>query len=178
MLEENLGPEIEDKPRLYLERITSAAHRMQTLIDALLNLSRVHTRSQELEEVDLNKLLSEAMMDLELRIRETEAEITHDELPKLRTDPSQMRQVFQNLILNSIKYQVPGNKPIIVISSEQKVDRLTYGWGISYEISVKDNGIGFEMTNANKIFEPFRRLCGQSEYPGSGIGLSIVRRIM
>lgn len=178
MLEESLGPEIEDKPRLYLERITSAAHRMQTLIDALLNLSRVHTRSQELEEVDLNKLLSEVIMDLELRIRETEAEITYDDLPKLRADPSQMRQVFQNLILNSIKFQAPGNKPIIAISSEQKVDRLTYGWGISYEITVKDNGIGFEMTNANKIFEPFRRLCGQSEYPGSGIGLSIVRRII
>ncbi len=178
LLEKSLGESLEEKPRFYLDRITSAAERMETLIDALLNLSRVHTRSQELKETDLNTLLSEVIADLELRIRETGAAITFGALPILRADPSQMRQVFQNLILNAIKFQAPGNKPIVEIKSERKVDRLTYGWGVSHEITVTDNGVGFDMANADKIFEPFRRLFGKSEYPGSGIGLSIVRRIV
>lgn len=146
------------------------AKRMQLLINDLLEFSRVSTRGKPFAEVDSEKVLLQAEKSLSMQIEESNAEITHDPLPVVWGDASQLGQVFQNLLSNAIKFRgsVP---PKIHISSEQQNE-------IEWKFSVKDNGIGIDPHYFDRIFVIFQRLHNRDEFPGTGIGLAICKRII
>jgi PAS domain S-box-containing protein len=168
--------------RDYLERMQSAAARMQTLINDLLTFSRVISSDQPLVPVDLNTVIKGVLGDLEFRIEQTKAVIELSELPTIDADPMQMRQLFQNLIGNALKFQPPNHQPVVKISS-QIVKSPFAGtasddpYGEQCEISIKDNGIGFDEKYLDKIFAVFQRLHGRNEFEGTGVGLAVCRRI-
>jgi PAS domain S-box-containing protein len=162
----------------YLRRMDAAASRMQTLIDDLLAYSRVSTRGESFREVDLGQVLREVLGDLEARLESTAADVVRGQLPVLEADPTQMRQLLQNLIGNALKFAPPGRRPRVEVRSEP-VDLATGAPGReAWRIVVADNGIGFDNAHADRIFAPFQRLHGRSEYEGTGMGLAIVRKIV
>ncbi len=158
----------------YLERMQNAAARMQTLINDLLAFSRVIRGSQPFTAVELKTIIQEVLSDLELRIEKSGARLEVGELPAIDADPMQMRQLMLNLIGNALKFQPEGGTPLVKIHSHM----ITAASGEQLcEISVQDNGIGFEEQYLEKIFAVFQRLHGRSEYEGTGVGLAICRRI-
>lgn len=178
------GGLLSDQGQDYLQRMLNAAKRMRTLIDDLLNFSRVSTRANPFVETDLNELVWEVITDLELQINETKTEIFLSPLPVIEADPTQIRQVLQNLISNSLKFHRVGIKPTIHITSRQlhtaeeqvnPPERSTQKEMV--EITIADNGIGFDQKYVDKIFQVFQRLEGR-KYQGSGIGLAICKRIV
>ncbi len=155
----------------YLFRMMDAAKRMNELIDALTRYSRVTTRVNPFVATDLGKIAREAASDLELSIRRNGVKLEIGDMPTIEADAPQMRQVFQNLIANAIKYQPDGNEPVIKIYGLAENDIC--------RIYVEDNGIGFEQEQAERIFKPFERLHGRSsKYQGTGMGLAICRKII
>jgi len=178
----NLNPEA----RQYMTRVQNTIHRMQNLINALLQYSRVTTRAQESVQVDLNKLVQDLINDLDLRIQDTQATIQIvNPLPMVEGEPTQLYQLFQNLLTNSLKYARHDVPPIIRISSGpiEAPDRvgmdLLADVVLDYftQIKIEDNGIGFDSKYAQKIFSPFQRLHGRNEYEGTGMGLAICHKI-
>lgn len=167
---ERLDPQGQD----YLTRMNQAAARMQRLIDDLLAYSRIGSRQGELAQVDLGQVVAEVVSDLESRIEGAGARLEVDALPVLRADETQMRQLFQNLLANALKFSAPGRAPVIAIRVESGQEAGARGW----RFRVSDNGVGFSPHHAERIFAPFQRLHGRSEYEGTGIGLAIVRRIV
>lgn len=165
-----------------LNRIIVTSNYMQKLINGLLEYSRITSKPNPIEKVELEKIISEAVGDFETQIRETNAQLKIGKLPSIEADPIQMRQLFQNLIGNALKYQKKGNNPYIEIESILVTDEDILAelnpTSRYYEIKVKDNGIGFEPKFANEIFSVFHRLVGKSEYEGTGIGLSICEKIV
>jgi PAS domain S-box-containing protein len=171
-----------EQGRDYLERMQNAAHRMQTLIQDLLQLSRITSRAQPFQSCDLNKIVTEVISDLEVRIEQTRGQMEVGDLPTIDADPLQMRQLFQNLIANALKFHQPDAPPAVRISSElltaadhslagaRPRDRIT-------RIRVQDNGIGFDPKFADQIFVVFQRLHTKQEYEGTGIGLAVCRKI-
>jgi PAS domain S-box-containing protein len=145
------------------------ARRMQDLINDLLAYSRVGTRALQLEAVDTNQLVSEVVADLAAAIDEARAIVTQTGLPTIQADPTQLRQLFQNLIGNAIKFR--GERPPHV---EVRAQPSLTGW----LFSVKDNGIGIEAQYLERIFVLFQRLHTRAEYPGTGIGLAICKKIV
>jgi len=168
--------------RDFLERMQGAAARMQTLINDLLTFSRVISSSQPFVEVDLNSVVKGVLSDLEVRIEQSKATMEVGELPNIDADPMQMRQLFQNLIGNALKFQPPDHQPVIKIHG-QIVKSPFAGTpeedpcSEQCEITVQDNGIGFEEKYLEKIFAVFQRLHGRNEYEGTGVGLAVCRRI-
>jgi PAS domain S-box-containing protein len=168
--------------KVYLEKIISAARRMQQMVDDLLSLSKI-TADKTFKECSLNDILDEVLKTLEVKIEEKNARITFDTLPKLEAVPSQMVQLFQNLLSNSLKFIRPDHRPEIKITSSEVntadinipglLKNQTY-----LKISFCDNGIGFEPEYSERIFSIFQRLHGRSEYEGTGIGLAICRKIV
>jgi signal transduction histidine kinase len=152
----------------------SAAARMRVLIDDLLEFSRVVTRARPFVPVDLGEVVREVLVDLEVLIESKGAIVDVGELPTIQADPTQLRQVFQNLLSNAMKFQDGGAVPHVAIRAEPANSGSHHGW----RVTVRDNGIGFEQQHAERIFAPFQRLVGRSEFKGSGIGLAIVRRIV
>jgi signal transduction histidine kinase len=152
--------------KLYIERIQDASQRMRILIQDLLAYSRIKTQGQAFESVDLNKIVRGVMSDLEVRLEESQGKVELSPLPIIQADPLQMRQIFQNLIGNALKFKKPDVPPIVKIYTDNQ------------NIIVADNGIGFEAQYAERIFEVFQRLHGRGDYEGTGIGLSIVRKIL
>jgi two-component system, LuxR family, sensor kinase FixL len=181
LLKTKSGSLLNDEGRKYLDRMLVAADRAQVLINDLLSLSRVATQAQPFIRVDLNKLMRNVVSDLEVRLEETGGKVEVEELMVIEADATQMRQLFQNLIVNSLKFRTPDKKPRIKISSqiiENKRRQEMPGQPSSLcQVFVKDNGIGFDEKYLNQIFQPFQRLHTQQEYEGTGIGLSICRRI-
>ncbi|HTL70205.1 MAG TPA: ATP-binding protein [Candidatus Eisenbacteria bacterium] len=155
----------------YFQRMQNAGLRMKNLIEDLLNFSRVTSVSTPVEKVELSDIVKEVLKDLELRVIQTEAKIRVEELPAVRANAVQMRQLFQNLIGNSLKFARPGVPPDIRVRSRELGNRY-------WEITVADNGIGFEEKYLDRIFKPFQRLHGQDEYEGTGIGLAICQKIV
>jgi len=153
----------------YMERMLNAARRMQTLIDDLLTFSRVTTQARPHVSVDLNEVLGEVLSDLEVRIEQSEAQVEVSALPTVQADPTQMRQLFQNLVGNALKFRRREVSPRIRIRAESV--------GAMSRISVEDNGIGFEEKYAERIFGIFQRLHGRGEYEGTGIGLAVCQKI-
>ncbi|MDJ1485266.1 PAS domain S-box protein [Cytophagaceae bacterium YF14B1] len=172
------GENLSEQGKDYLERMLSASARMQKLINDLLAFSRV-SKQMEFVSVNLNTIIQEVLTDLEILIEKNNATILVDELPTIEAQPTQMRQLFQNLISNAIKFRKPDEAPRIHISSEVKQIKAhlsaTPGDEI-LEISVEDNGIGFDVKYLDRIFNIFQRLEGR-KYEGSGIGLAVCRKI-
>jgi PAS domain S-box-containing protein len=156
----------------FMDYIVDAAVRMKQQIQDLLEYSRVTTKREEFELVDMNLVLNQTIQNLNSSIEEFEAEIIVDELPNVMGDAGQLQRVFQNLIANAIKFRKPEESPIIHISSYKDEDNH------EYVFSVKDNGIGIEEQYLERIFTIFQRLHTIEEYHGTGIGLSIVKRII
>jgi|GEM_PF-6058885 signal transduction histidine kinase len=152
-----------------LGRMLSAAGRMRALIEDLLSYTRVASRPWADVDTDLDGCLRQAWADLELAVEQSGARLEADPLPSLRADPSQLRQLFVNLLGNAIKYRRSGEAPRIRVDCTAQPGRV--------ELRVRDNGIGFDPAKAEKIFELFQRLHGRSEYPGNGLGLAICRKI-
>jgi light-regulated signal transduction histidine kinase (bacteriophytochrome) len=159
----------------YLVRLRDAASRMQNLIVDLLAFSRITTKAEPLYLVDLNKVVTYVLLDLEVRRLETNAEIHLDILPTLPADETQMRQLFQNLLSNALKFTIPGQHPIIHIGCETISDN---GVPQKYIITVADNGIGFEEKYLDRIFGVFQRLHSRQEYDGTGVGLALCQKIV
>lgn len=183
-LKEKLPDNLEPEVQLYLNRMLAATDNMRTLIDNLLEFSRISRTNRPFEKTDLNHILAEVKADLELKIEETQASIIHsNHLPEIDAIPMQMRQLFTNLFTNAIKFRQPDKQPAITITAtllteKEKEERQLPVEKEMYEITVEDNGIGFEQDYSEKIFQIFQRLHGKSEYPGSGIGLSICKKII
>jgi len=169
--ETGLGPEGLD----YLSRMQNAAARMQVLIQDLLSLSRVTSNSKPFTPVDLGDVARTVVSDLEMRIQDAGGQVDIGALPVIFGDRGQMAQLFQNLIGNGIKFRKPGEKPVVKISSE--IHALANG-ASGWQITVEDNGIGFDEKYRDRIFQIFQRLHGRSEYEGTGIGLAICRKIV
>jgi two-component system, LuxR family, sensor kinase FixL len=171
-----------EQERDYITRMMDAAGRMQTLIQDLLKLSRVTTRALPFETCDLNDIARGVLRDLEVKIAATRAKVSIDPLPTIEGDPTQLRQLLQNLFSNGLKFQKPGTVPELKVTCRMlenlrgELPDLTRGSKI-VEISVKDNGIGFDPQFAEQIFGPFKRLHTRADYEGSGIGLSVCRKI-
>lgn len=157
--------------REYFRRIENAASRMQQLIQDLLRLSRISTRPEPFVAVDLNKVADEVFHLFEHHLNALEGIIEISALPRIEADESQMRQLFQNLIANALKFQPRGNKPRIRIYADSDENN-------TYRIFIQDNGIGFDEKYVDKIFSPFQRLHGRSAYEGTGMGLAICRKII
>ncbi len=160
---------LDEESEQNLSRIQQAAERMQTLISDLLKYSQVKTTSEPFKQIDLRKIVDEVIENLEERILDTQGSIIIENLPKLDAEAFQMRELFQNLIGNGLKYHREGVPPIIKIKSTEKEN---------WEISIEDNGIGFDQQYVEKIFMPFQRLHGRSAFEGTGLGLSICQRIV
>jgi signal transduction histidine kinase len=168
-LRERLGPSLPEEPADDLRRMQNAAERMQRLINDLLDYSRVTRRGREFESVDLGAVAGDVVGDLEARIVELDARVDLGELPTVEADAMQMHQLLQNLIGNALKFHRDDERPLVRVSSAAADDHCT--------ITVEDNGIGFDERHAERIFTAFERLHGRSEYDGTGIGLSIARKI-
>lgn len=166
----------------YLERMQNAAKRMQTLISDLLAFSRVTTKAQPFAPVNLTQVLEEVLSDLEIHIHKVGAQIEAETLPTIDADAMQMRQLLQNLISNALKFHKPNTSPIIkincqLLSSQQQSLYRNNSGGKLCQITVKDNGIGFDEKYTDRIFTVFQRLHGRNEYEGTGVGLAICRKI-
>lgn len=165
----------------YLNRVVHSAERMNKLITDVLDYSKLSITSI-FHVTDINTVIREIMDDMELLIAEKQALIHVDELLPLEVIPSQIRQVFQNIISNAIKFSRAGTQPVIHIRGERVAERATDSKvapeGAWYRITVSDNGIGFDDTYRTRIFEIFQRLHGRNEYEGTGIGLAIVKKII
>jgi signal transduction histidine kinase len=157
---------------------------MRTLIDSLLDFSRVSRRSSKFDRVDLNSVFTSVVSDLELKIEEAEADINlSGMLPVIEAVPSEIAQLFSNIISNALKFRKTEDPVRINVRSSKlgKAEQNEFGLPGNvpcYKIEVEDNGIGFEPEYSEKIFQIFQRLNGKSEYPGSGIGLAICKKIV
>ncbi len=161
----------------YIRRMQSAAARMRVLLDSLLTYSRLSTQGKSLAKINPAELIQTAISDLEIRIRETGASVEIGDLPpQVEGDDSQLVQVFENLLGNALKFHKDGEPPQIRIYS-RFIENTATGGG-EHEIYVEDNGIGFDAKYLDKIFLPFQRLHGRSEYEGVGMGLAICRKIV
>lgn len=176
------GPKFDDQGRDYLNRMSNAAERMHTLINDLLAYSRVTTKAQPFESADLNNTVSEVLSDLETRIEESKGIVETQSLPIVDADGIQMRQLFQNLIANALKFSREGIPPRVSITSEMFMGNASSsGRSVPEQmvrISISDNGIGFDEKYLDRIFTPFQRLHGRNEYEGTGIGLAVCRKIV
>jgi PAS domain S-box-containing protein len=173
--------ELSPSLRQYVKKILGSAQRMNVLIFDILNYSKLSAPGNKFESTDLNKLLNELLEDMELTIAESGARIIVDHLPRLEINPGQMRQCFQNLLSNAMKFVKEGEPPVINISTVQGVDNLARReeyFGKYCHIRVKDNGIGFEEKYAKSIFNLFEKLHGKDTYEGTGIGLAIAKKIV
>lgn len=163
----------------YLQRMLNASSRMQTLINDLLSFSRVTTKARPFQPIDLNVTVAEVLSDLEILIEQKEATINVPHLPTIEGDETQIRQLFQNLIHNALKFSKEDVKPQLDITTREynKTKHLSSTPGDEMvEISITDNGIGFDTKYLDRIFHIFQRLSGH-KYEGSGIGLAICKKI-
>jgi signal transduction histidine kinase len=177
---DNLGEEGKD----YIDRMQNAASRMQTLIDDLLAYSKLSRSNEEHIQVDLSEIVKDVLNDLEIPIEQKKASIKVDPLPLVMANQGQMRQLFQNIISNALKFNPPGNIPTIEVRSEildvfqvKEVSKVLKKKQ-HCRITIKDYGIGFEEKFLERIFVIFQRLHGRSEYAGTGIGLAICKKIV
>ena len=163
---QQLGSEAEE----LLERIVNGAKRMSALVQDLLTYARMTTEVDRPSSYALDQDLETALTQLQQRIAESKAVVTHDPLPEIQVDQGQMVRLFQNLVGNALKYQRPHVPPVIHVSAQRQKSE--------WVITVQDNGIGFDPKHAKRIFSPFERLHSQEEYEGTGVGLAICRRIV
>jgi len=168
LLSKEIRHQLEGRPLLYLEHITQSAERMRALITGLLEYSRIGKEKQK-ARVDCNQLIAELLTDLDTIIKETGAVISVPPLPVIQAYPNELRQLFQNLITNALKFRRKERVPEITIAAEEG--------NTHWKFSVKDNGIGIEPEFFQKIFVIFQRLHTRKEFEGNGIGLAHCKKI-
>jgi signal transduction histidine kinase len=169
------GDQLGEEGQLYLERMQGAAVRMRSLINSLLSYSRITSKAQPFAALELGQIVLEVISDLQVAIEEAAGRIDIGPLPVVQADATQMRQLFQNLISNSLKFRRNDQPPVITIAASAHPPECSPG---CCEIVISDNGIGFENKYATRIFAIFQRLHGRGEYEGTGIGLATVRKII
>jgi light-regulated signal transduction histidine kinase (bacteriophytochrome) len=162
----------------YFKKIVASSKRMQVLINDLLSLSRDATSSPDFGAVDLNAILKEIVTELDVQIEKNHAQVHIGKLPVLNAIPSLMRQLFHNLINNAIKFRKDAVDPVICIESRIRIDSNGTSDKNYYNIIVSDNGIGFDPKYKDEIFLVFKRLHSDHEFEGSGVGLSICKKIV
>lgn len=169
--------------KVSLNKISGSARSMQILLDDLLSFSTLSANEKGYEKVSVNSLIKSVLSDLEIKIEKSECNLDCSDIPLIDGYPSQIKQLFSNLITNSIKFRKEGSTPVIKISCEEvnpghypQLPILLYKPYI--KIIISDNGMGFEQIYSEKIFQVFQRLHSKAEYDGSGIGLSICKKIM
>lgn len=170
LLEKRYKDKLDESGREFISYAVDGANRMHLLIEGLLSYSRVGSRKEEFKETDCELVLKYTKDNLQNSIRETEAEITHDPLPVVKGDETQLIQLFQNLIFNAIKYRKEGVVPKIHVSCRQENGEFIF--------SFADNGIGIDPQFSDRIFIIFQRLHTREEYPGTGIGLAVSKKII
>lgn len=169
-LETKYSEILDDKGKQYIHFAVDGAQRMRQIILDLLEFSQVGKSEDKLEEVDIHKVVAEITGLYRKLIEEEQATIVFENLPTLQTFKAPVRQIFQNLIGNSLKYQKPGAKPFITVLGEEEENQ--------WHFSVKDNGIGISASDFNKIFIIFKRLHGKETYSGNGLGLAVTKKII
>jgi signal transduction histidine kinase len=179
LMKENMDEETEK----YFKKIINSSKRMQMLINDLLSFSRQTASSSDFQKTDLNALAREAIAELEIEVEKSNAKIYVGELPIVWAIPSLMKQLFHNLLSNAVKFRKKGVKPIIHIEATKIVDRgdlqhVNPNGRKCYKVSISDNGIGFDPKYSDEIFVVFKRLNSYHEYEGTGVGLSICKKIM
>jgi signal transduction histidine kinase len=170
LLQKRYGGSLDERADQYIEFAVDGAKRMQRLIQDLLSFSRVGRTGVPREDVDLESVLTSALNELSERIQETGAEIDHDPMPVVNGERALLQQLFVNLVGNSLKFRDPERAPVVRI----EVRSMRAHW----EISVVDNGIGIDAQYAERVFVIFQRLHSREQYAGTGIGLSLVKRIV
>ena len=170
LLEQKYKGRLDEKADKYIYFAVDGALRMQNLIEALLAYSRVTTRGAPFDPVDTNLVFTHVVVNLSAVIKENHAVVTKDPLPTVRGDEAQLAQLFQNLIGNAIKFRKPDTPPLVHVSAKKARKQWAF--------SVRDNGIGMEAKYFDRIFQIFQRLHTHAEYPGTGIGLAICKRIV
>ncbi|WP_415383362.1 PAS domain S-box protein [Halosimplex sp. TS25] len=168
LVESRYADQLDEDGREFIEFAVDGADRMRDMIEGLLQYSRVDTRGNPFEAVDLNEVVADVRQDLQVKIQDTNAEITAEDLPRVYGDGSQLKQVFQNLLDNAIEYS--GDKPPHVHVGAEKNDD-------QWIISVRDEGLGIDPEDAERVFEVFQSLHGGGD-SGTGIGLALVERIV
>lgn len=169
LIERRYEDVLDEEGEEFLDYAIDGAERMREMIDALLKYSRVDTRGDPFEPVDLDAVLESVLSDYQVRIRETDADVTTTDLPTVLGDGDQLRQVFGNLINNALEYS--GDEPPTVrVFAERDGDRWIVG--------VEDDGIGIEPEHEDRVFDVFQRLHTQEEHGGTGIGLALAQRIV
>lgn len=178
LLVEDYGAAVDETGHYYLGRMQDAAGRMSKLISDLLAFSRVTTKTRPFEPVELGKVLADVRSDLEVLTEEVGGRIEAGPLPTIEADPTQMRQLLQNLVGNALKFRRPGVPPVVRVSAAMEDDGEGIGYRAVCRLTVEDNAIGFDEKYLDRIFTPFQRLHNRSAYQGTGIGLAICRRIV
>ena len=169
LLGRRYGGQLDDRADKYIHFAVDGANRMQRLIHDLLAYSRVGTRGAELVPTDTVAVLQETLSNLEVAIGESQAKVVYADLPWVMGDPSQLRQLFQNIIGNALKFRSEA-RPRVEVAAERDGDQWTF--------SIRDNGVGFDQRYAERIFGVFKRLHRNAEISGTGIGLAICQRII
>ncbi len=172
LIESDYGANLEGEGRVYLDRMRAVASRMSELLTDLRSFSRITSEADQFIRVDLNRVMEEVLSDLEIRIRDTHGQVEVEPLPSVRGVPTQLRQLFQNLIENALKFHNPDVVPRVRVVPGPVGERGMV------DIKIEDNGIGFDPAHAERIFVPFQRLHGKTSYDGTGMGLAICRRIV
>ncbi|WP_340674426.1 sensor histidine kinase [Natrinema zhouii] len=169
LLENRYGDELDEDGEEFIEFAVDGADRMKGMIDGLLEYSRVETQGDPFEAVDMDVVLDDVLTDLQFKIDETDTEITREELPTVDGDERQLQQLFQNLLSNAIEYS-GDEPPRIHVSAARE--------GSEWMISVRDEGVGIDADDTDRIFEIFQRCHSTEEQAGSGIGLALCKRIV
>ena len=169
LLGRRYGGELDERADKYIHFAVDGANRMQRLIHDLLAYSRVGTQGTELTPTDTAPVLRETLSNLELAIEDSEAQVVFSDLPSVMGDPSQLRQLFQNIIGNALKYRSE-SRPRVELDAKRDGDQWTF--------SIRDNGVGFDQRYAERVFGVFKRLHRNADIPGTGIGLAICQRII
>jgi len=170
MLEEDYAPQLDETARRYIQTIRAGSQRMAALIDDLLTFSRLSRQSLNTQTVDMTTLARRAAAEVLENQPEPKPDVTIPDLPAVPGDPALLRQVWTNLISNAVKYSAKSATPLVQVRAASE------GRQVRYEI--QDNGVGFDMKYADKLFGVFQRLHSMDEYPGTGVGLAIVQRII
>jgi signal transduction histidine kinase len=171
------GPALGEQGADYLKRMLHATGRMRTLINDLLAFTRVTTKAQPPAPVDLAAVAREVVSDLEGSLQQTGGRVELGELPTVEAEPTQMRQLVQNLVGNALKFHRPGVPPVVRVEGRVIANGEAAGGPPRCELTVSDNGIGFDEKYLDRIFTVFQRLHGRGEYEGTGMGLAIARKI-
>ncbi len=180
-LSEKHGELLPEDGQLYLGRMIESAARMQTLINDLLAYSRIAAKPKQFEQVNLQETVAHVTRELGDQIGRTNGQIHAESLPTITADPLQMNQLFQNLVSNALKFHRPDVAPEVHISAEMTTAEASDSFSRpdpQWRITVSDNGIGFKEKQSDRIFKMFERLHGRGGYEGTGIGLSICRKIV